>query len=286
MNYLFHVGHAGAPIENTGLRRLLRPEWLPTAVVLLLILVPGSRLLYLSVQRPAPRRRALERGGHGSRLRASDRDAALRTLSEGARNDVASPPVHALSLTTEDMPQNPSDASDSVASGIAAEWRAPRRPPTPPRRPLCSAPCGSAAAGSLAARAPLAQSKGWRIAYADVDELYAAAGLSRLTALGYYFELSQFEPRNARARIYSSSSADPLTDPVRAYLRLPLPRPSSPRAHCSWPCSPEPAGIPRPCCPPRSHCSGSWHGSRPSASTTWATPWRDRAQRSPTPADA
>ena len=80
----------------------------------------------------------------------------------------------------------------------------------------------------MAIRDPIApaggqpQTRGFAVAYGDLDELIADAHLARLVDMGYDFELSQVEPRSTRSRIFVSSSTEPLTDAVAARIRLPV----------------------------------------------------------------
>jgi diguanylate cyclase (GGDEF)-like protein len=218
------------------LRRALSVEWLPTMAVLLLILVAGSRLIYLSVQQHAAGAReaavavaAAYAGKIEPVLRAladaADQQAAAASRSTVRRDAVAtSAPLaaaHAFLMTSDDEVQDARGAPAALASGVAQEWRSAETHATPGAALLGPIRIGSQ--WFFAVRAPLAQSKGWAVAYAPVDELLAAGRVSALIDQGYDFELSQFEPRSARARIFSSSSAVPLTDTIDARLRLPAP---------------------------------------------------------------
>jgi diguanylate cyclase (GGDEF)-like protein len=54
-----------------------------------------------------------------------------------------------------------------------------------------------------------------------LNELIAASHLTRLTGMGYDFELYQVEPGSARSRSFASSRTERLTDAVAARIRLP-----------------------------------------------------------------
>jgi diguanylate cyclase (GGDEF)-like protein len=216
--------------------------WLPTVVVLLVVLAAGSRLIYLSVQHHAIKARATANTvvtGYINKIdpeiqklgSLATHQAAL--ASKALRDASTSLETVPLARNTFWMAQNdkvvaalPQEAT--AASGIASEWdSAESARPVPGATVLGPMRLGSQ--WLVAARMPVvAGSSGgessvraWAVAYGDLDELISAAHLTRLTSAGYDFELSQAEPRSARARIFVSSSTDPLTDGAVARIRLP-----------------------------------------------------------------
>ena len=220
-------------------------RWVPTVVVLLVVLVAGSRLMYLSVQHHAALARDKAQtitAGYVAKI-----EPELQKLAQLATRQ-ASSAAHALSSTgaspnLDSVPLKPNtfwmSADDRVlsappketatASGIASEWES-----AEVTRPLPAAVAlGPLRLGSqwlVVIRVPIlggpslaAPSKPnmWAVAYADLDELIAESHLARLIDTGYDFELSQADPRSAHSRIFISSSTDPLIDAVRTRVRLP-----------------------------------------------------------------
>ena len=225
-------------------------RWLPTAVVLAVVLVAGSRLIDLSVHHHAAAARetaakdAIIFSGKIEPLLQkladrADRQATLaaQVLSKsGAPASLESVPPAAKTfwMTNDDKVLGSRPAETATANDIASEWRSAESTRTPPG----SAVLGPLRLGSLwlvAIRYPVmaryaatargapeaARSLGWSVAYTDLNELIAASRLARLADMRYDFELSQIEPSSARARSFVSSRTEPLTDAVAARIRLP-----------------------------------------------------------------
>ncbi|MFL6602674.1 MAG: putative bifunctional diguanylate cyclase/phosphodiesterase [Steroidobacteraceae bacterium] len=218
--------------------------WLPTVVVLAVVLIAGSRLMYLSIQHHATAARAaattsvaayvskiepeFQRLGN---LAARQAGAAGKALANTSRfSSLESVPLvnDTFWMTSEDRVLAARPAEAAKASGIASEWEsAESARPVPGSSVLGPLRLGSQ--WLVAARVPVvpavaavqSPARGWAVAYADLDELISNAHLSRLTVAGYDFELSQVEPRSARSRIFVTSSTDPLLDAVTARIRLP-----------------------------------------------------------------
>jgi len=208
-------------------------EWLPTLVVLAVVLLAGSRLIYLSVQHHAAvarERAAIVAGAFVKKIEPplqklaalAARQAAQVRSSENVPESVESlpPAANTFWMTADDkvMSSRPQEAAS--ASGIASEWQSAESARAAP----AFAVLGPLRLGSqwfVAARSPLPQSQGWSVAFADLDELIADSHLARLVDMGYDFELSQVEPRSARSRSFVGSSTEPLTDAVGATIRLP-----------------------------------------------------------------
>jgi diguanylate cyclase (GGDEF)-like protein len=209
-------------------------EWLPTVVVLAVVLLAGSRLIYLSVQHHAAvarERAAIVAGAFAKKIEPplqklaalAARQAAQVPSSENAAESLA-PAANTFWMTADDKvlgsrPQEAGSAS-GIASGIASEWQSAESARAAP----ASAVLGPLRLGSqwfVAARSPLPQSQGWSVAFADLDELIADSHLARLVDMGYDFELSQVEPRSARSRSFVGSSTELLADAIGATIRLP-----------------------------------------------------------------
>ena len=211
-----------------------RREWgfdlLAVLIVLAVVLLFGSRLIYLGSLRDAAIARQ-KAAALASQLVARIQPR-LRGLAALAANRAAIEPhtaaANAFLMTADDKVLAPQAGKSAVADGIASEWAA-----LESARPVPdSATLGPVRVGSqwlLAMRSPLvggsvaqnAPPRSWAVAFADIDELVADARLSRLTGLGYDFELIQIDPRSAQPRLFIGSRSEPLTDPVAAPILLP-----------------------------------------------------------------
>lgn len=224
------------------LNRRREMGWLPTAVVLAVVLIAGSRLIYLSVQHHAAQAResaAAIVAGYaaridpqiqrlGSLVTRQASGAARQLLNGSATLDSLSLVENSFWMSMDDRVIASRQNEVSNASGIASEWdSAESARPVPGSSVLGPLRLGSQ--WLLSARAPVivaspgeqSSPKGWAVSYGDLDELIANAHLARLTDAGYDFELSQVEPRAARTRVFVSSSTDSLVDAVSARIRLP-----------------------------------------------------------------
>lgn len=213
-------------------------------MVLAVVLIAGSRLMYLSVQHHAAAARAEATSvlaGYASKidpelqklgvLATKQATAAGKVLANtNSFTSLDSLPLvpNAFWMTNEDRVLSSLPADANAAAGIASEWdSAESARPVPGSSVLGPLRLGSQ--WLVAARVPIvpaipgaeSQIRGWAVSYGDLDELIAHAHLARLTDSGYDFELSQVEPRSARTRIFVSSSTDPLVDAVAIKLRLP-----------------------------------------------------------------
>ncbi|MDB6103440.1 MAG: hypothetical protein JWO52_3439, partial [Gammaproteobacteria bacterium] len=219
--------------------------WLPTVVVLVVVLISGSRLMYLSVQHHATAARAtastivaayvskvepeLQKLGN---LATRQAVAAAKTLTDTSRfTSLESVPLasNTFWMTADDrvLASRPTEAAN--ASGIAGEWEsAESARPVPGSSVLGPMRLGSQ--WLVVARAPVVPAiagvdsapRGWAVSYGDLDDLISNAHLARLTDAGYDFQLSQVEPRSARSRIFVTSSTDPLSDDaMTTRIRLP-----------------------------------------------------------------
>jgi diguanylate cyclase (GGDEF)-like protein len=224
-------------------------RWLPTAVVLAVVLVAGSRLIDLSVHQHAAAAREtaakdaiifagtieppLQKLADLAERQAISASRALSNTGAPARLESIPPAAETFWMTNDDKMQGSRPAETATANDIAGEWRSAESPGTPPG----SAVLGPLRLGSLwlvAIRYPVmahyatargapevARSLGWAVGYADLNELIAASRWARLADMGYDFELSQIEPSSARSRSFVSSRTEPLTDSVAARIRLP-----------------------------------------------------------------
>jgi diguanylate cyclase (GGDEF)-like protein len=219
--------------------------WLPTVVVLAVVLIAGSRLMYLSVQHHATAARAaastnlagyvakiepeLQRLGNLAARQSAVAGKALADTNTFTSLDSVPLASGTFWMTSDDRVLASRPAEANAASGIASEWdSAESARPVPDASVLGPMRLGSQ--WLVAARTPVtpvtpgiqSPPRGWAVSYVDLDDLISGAHLSRLTDAGYDFELSQAEPRSARSRIFVSSRTDPLRDAVATRIRLPV----------------------------------------------------------------
>ena len=219
--------------------------WLPTVVVLAVVLIAGARLIYLSVQHHADAARAAAStlvAGYVGKIdpefqrlgNAANRQAltASRVLLSDAGSAVSLESIPMATNTfwmgTNDrvLGSRPNEAAN--ASGIASEWES-AESARPVSGPSVLGPMRLGSQWLIAARVPVIPAvpgiqsppKGWAVSFGDLDEMISGAHLARLTDSGFDFELSQVEPRSARTRVFVTSSADPLVDAVAAKIHLP-----------------------------------------------------------------
>jgi diguanylate cyclase (GGDEF)-like protein len=219
--------------------------WVPTVVVLAVVLIAGSRMIALSVRHDAAVARETAATVADTSVRKiepllqkltdlAERRAALAALVPSHRDTLASleslpPAAKTFWMTSDDKVLASRPAEASTANGIASEWRSADSAHTIPG----SAVLGPMRLGSqwliavrfpIAASSPLALARlpGWSLAYTDLDELIGASQLGRLTDMGYDFELSQVEPGSSRSRSFFNSRTEHLTDAVAARIRLPV----------------------------------------------------------------
>jgi len=222
-------------------------EYLPTMVVLAIVLSAGGRLIYLSAQRHAALARVTAAGVGAAYAKkiapplqtlysvASRQAAAASGADADADADAsasrASQPLDAKTfwMTADDQVRSAPAPEAEIANGIASEWKsAETGRALPPAAVLGPMRLGSEWLIAIRAPVPTDSSRdassaaGWSVAYADLDELIADAHLGRLVDAGYDFQLWQVEPRSAAPRIFVGSSTDPLTDTVRTRLALPV----------------------------------------------------------------
>ena len=218
--------------------------WVPTVVVLAVVLIAGSRMISLSVRHDAAVARETAATVANTSVgkiepllqklaELAERRAALAAQVPTRRDTLASleslPPVaKTLWMSSDDKVLGSRPAEAATANGIASEWVSADSAHTVPG----SAVLGPMRLGSLwimAVRFPIAAGspaaaarlRGWSVAYTDLDELIAASQLARLIDMGYDFELSQVEPLSSRSRSFVRSRTEPLTDTVAARVRLP-----------------------------------------------------------------
>jgi diguanylate cyclase (GGDEF)-like protein len=212
----------GAMLKRSG-------SWLPTVLVLVVVLLAGSRLVMLSLDRHAAdaKRDALT-------ALARERTAVeqqLVLLAERAVHPESVDEVNAPEWTGNGRGAFRIDArgevldaeglDEALASELPSEWAAVGAEEH-------GRLIGALRHGSqwiIAVRAPAVGADGspagWSIAWAELEQLMARARTGALVAAGYHVTLSEVEPATGRARPFVNSGPTRLVDPVRATVKLP-----------------------------------------------------------------
>ena len=203
-------------------------SWLPTVLVLLVVLIAGSRLVMLSLERHADDARAAARAVVGQESRAVElqlRDLATRAVdsrvSAAQRKSDMAAGRGTFRIDSQGNVIEAAGLDRALASEIVTEWKSgPSRPGTPV--------IGTVRHGSqwiLAARVPVVASDGalagWSVAWAELEQLLARARMGSVVAGGYDFTFSEVEIASGRARPFGNSGPTRLRDPARATVRLP-----------------------------------------------------------------
>jgi diguanylate cyclase (GGDEF)-like protein len=167
--------------------------WLPTLLVLTVVLLAGARLVILSLER------------HADDDRAAARSALIqaRASLETQLRDLANRAIR--------PPSTPPEASTrAIAREIASVW---------PRTPEGDGDIGIIRHGSqwvVAARAASGA-----IAWSALEPLMSRAGIGRLVDQGYNFTFSEVDASNDRFRSFVSSGPVRLQEPVQTIVRIP-----------------------------------------------------------------
>lgn len=230
--------------------------WLPTVLVLLVVLAAGGRLISLSVQEHAEqaRRSAQTLGTRDARAIETQLQSLARvayTASSRADNLITTaasssaepqdanagfsalrgtaPLGHDVFWMAQDgtLVSSSKDSDKALARSIASEWTS----ADAARRTAPAALLGPVRQGSqwyIAARFPIVvptaeatQTLGWSVAYLELDRLLASTHLAKLVDAGFDFALTQLDPTSAGTRIFVSSRNSPLDGPMQIAIRSP-----------------------------------------------------------------
>jgi diguanylate cyclase (GGDEF)-like protein len=205
--------------------------WLPAALVLLVVLVAGYRLIVLSMQQHAQRahQTALNQAAataHAIELQLQSlAEAARREAERGASAPAAVPARNAFWITADGIAVASHESSPTAVNGIMSEWSdAQHSAPTP----SVLGPTRQGSQWLIAALVPIAPANGsgtpalaWAVVYTDLDQLLSPIHLGRVVDAGYDFALAQIEPASQQSRTFISSSTAPLAAAVNMPLRLP-----------------------------------------------------------------
>jgi diguanylate cyclase (GGDEF)-like protein len=211
-------------------------EWLPTVCVLLVVLLAGSRLIMLSLERYADdtrtaarteltkQRVALERQFSGLANRATGEATRVsNALEEGA--GPVTPARDTFRIGPDGAVVHAGTTGPILARALASEWAASGAANRASARFL--GPTRQGSQWIVAIRAPIPASDNsatgltWVVAHADLERLLANAKLGQLVSGGYDFTLSHFEPSTRRAHAFLNSGPPRLEDPVATTVRTP-----------------------------------------------------------------
>ncbi|MDB6091579.1 MAG: hypothetical protein JWN85_4363, partial [Gammaproteobacteria bacterium] len=166
-----------------------------------------------------------------AQLAARQATVAAQRLSPTAGVESITPAANTFWMTPDDRVLGARSSEAATASGIASEWEsAESSRPAPASAVLGPLRLGSQWLVSIrdpvvarsAGEIEASQTRAWSVSFGDLDEVVAKSHLARLVDMGYDFELSQIEPRSARARIFVSSRTEPLADAIGSRVRLPI----------------------------------------------------------------
>jgi len=208
-------------------------SWLPTVLVLAVVLVAGSRLVMLSLERHAEDSREEARALLWQQKSAIEQQlvdlaeaATNRRTSQPGSQPAAPPPGRgAFRIGRDGGVASSSGFDQALASEIAGEWKAPASSDVVVIPPGLIGTIRHGSQWIVAARVPIVTAEGapagWSVAWAELDRLLASAKLGGLIGNGYDFTLSEVDPATGRARPFVFSGPTQLVDPEKVIIRLP-----------------------------------------------------------------
>ncbi|MGQ0833747.1 MAG: EAL domain-containing protein [Gammaproteobacteria bacterium] len=220
----------------------LRAEWVPAAIVSVVMLLAGSRLIALSMQQHAAQARESAQVVVGRYGRAIE--SQLQALARGAqRQSEAKAPLASVKpdrkgfwLAADGTVVKSMDSDAATVQAIVSEWASADSHQGAGTAGLLG-PIRHGSQWLIGARVPVMlpaasgapRRAGWSIAHQSVDALLSSAKLGQLVNAGYDFEVSRREPTSRPSRVVSSSNAVRLAEPVTRTIRPPAGFLQSPR---------------------------------------------------------
>ena len=219
----------GRRVDWMHVVRVRRADWIPAAIVLVVMLAVGSRLIMISVQQHAAEARAsaeivVARYGHAIESRLQD------LVSNAQRG---SAPLQwgrkTFRLTADGAVINSEDSDAASEQAVMKEWASAEARSGGAAMAGFLGPIRYGSQWLVAVRVPVGTDAkgGWSIAYQTLEGLLSSAGLGGLARNGYDFELLQRDPTSRRSRVLWSSAAQRLAEPVSRTIRLPGDLPQS-----------------------------------------------------------
>lgn len=216
--------------------------WLPAAVVLVVVLVAGSRLIMSSVQQHAQNAQKAARDEATSAARAvesqiqsltdvANREAERASAAISAANAPTPltslvPLRNAFWISASGVAAASDNSSPTAVNGIVSEWLSAQRSDA---SPSVLGPTRQGSQWLIAALVPIlpatasdrTQAVGWSVVYTDLDQLLSAVQLGRVVNAGYDFAFSQIDPKSEQSRTFVSSSSAPLAAAIALPIQLP-----------------------------------------------------------------
>ena len=219
-------------------------DWLPTVLVLIVVLLAGGRLIVVGLERNASEgrdaarlvlvrdRQAIESQLSGlASVSIREAGRAARAVASGSAPNLRAvmPAQNTLWLDDQGKVINPGNADAALANSIASEWSAADDSAGGEARAGFMSPMRQGSQWIVATRAPVQvrtadggiQRLAWAVTFADLERVLTNAKLGQLVAAGYAFTLSQPATGGQVARVFVSSGANTLQDAVRISIRSP-----------------------------------------------------------------
>lgn len=212
------------------MRRLRGSPWVPAAIVFVVVLAAGARLIDLSVRAHAAeaRQRAAALATRDAQAVARQLQSLVAAAGSGPRASPGSPPEHAPAPRPRENiqprvfdwhpgagPISGAGADAAAARAIATEW---------------IAEGGAAAARSGFIIGPLREGSEWliaavapagRAAFTSLDQILAATKLGSLAAAGYDFALIERNRAGEPGRTFVASRTEQLGPAAEATIAAP-----------------------------------------------------------------
>ena len=202
--------------------------WLPTVLVLALVLVAGGRLVHLSVREHAAQTReeAQQLATSAARALAAQLEGLVVRAQEVAHSSasdlgtVSKQPsvVEQFRVDPDGRIRGPGKVDPGLARTLLNEWSASAAPAD---RASLLAPVREGSEWLIAARAPPPSGPGWGIAYASLDHLLPRELLARMAKRGFDFALLQGGDGGGNRRALIASSPAAWTDAMTGAVHTP-----------------------------------------------------------------
>jgi len=197
-----------------ALRRLRHSAWLPAAIVFVVVVAAGSRLIVLSVRAHASEARQAAEAAAAVHAQAVARE--LHKLAAAASSNRA--PSDGRTHVFEWRPGAViagTGAESAAARAIASEWTAEGGADAPSSGVIVG-PLREGSEWLIAALTPAGQ-----VAYTSLDQILATTKLGSLPGTGYDFALVQRDRAGEAKRTFIASRTEPLVRAAEAAIATP-----------------------------------------------------------------
>src|SRR6185437_1844610 len=198
-----------------ALRRLRHSVWLPAAIVFVVVVAAGSRLIVLSVRAHAAESRQSAEAVGALHAQAVARE--LQGLAAVASGGRAAPRdrIHVFEWHPGGEVIAGTGTDSAAARAIAGEWNADGGA-VAPRSGVIVGPLREGSEWLIAAVAPAG-----RVAYTSLDQILATTKLGSLPGAGYDFALVQRDRAGEPKRTFLASRTEPLGRAAEAAIATP-----------------------------------------------------------------